>query len=187
MKLENVELERLLPAFMREDKNFQAMMYALQEEIKRLNSQNNLIRLYVNLDGLQEEILDELAWQFNIPEYDVTFEVDVKRSIIRDCLSLHHRRGTVSAVQEVAEKIFGNAEVSEWFEYGGEPYHFKVTTTNISATDEMVERFRKVIRETQNVRSYLEEVIVDVMNSMELFFAAKVVLIDEVSMKTADY
>lgn len=186
MKINDLDLERFLPAFMREDKNFQGMIYALEKELKRINECNNLIKLYINIDNIDEHILDELAWQFNVPEYDVQYSVDIKRSIIKDCLSIHHRRGTVSAVKEVAEKIFGNAEIQEWFDYGGQPFHFKVSTTNISSDDEMIARFIKTVQETQNVRSHLDEVTIEVINSLDLFCGGRAFIIDEDCFETVN-
>lgn len=184
MKLNDLELERLIPSFMREDKNLQGIMYALQGEFSLINGYIEHIKLYANLDLLSEELLDELAWQFNIPEYDVTYDIGIKRLLIKDCLSLHHKRGTVAAVQEVAEKIFGNAVITEWFEYDGQPYHFKVSTSNISSTDEMIERFRRVVKETQNVRSFLESVVIEVMNQMDIFTGGKLILVEDVRLNT---
>lgn len=186
MKIEDLKLDRLIPPYISEDKDFQGIIYALEKEIKRISELNNLIMLYLNIDMLEEHILDELAWQFNIPEYDKGFDIDIKRSLIKDCMSIHHRRGTVSAVKEVAEKIFGNATIQEWFEYGGEPYHFKVSTTNISADDAMIESFRKIVTETQNVRSHLEEVLIDVMNSLQFNVGCKFFQFETIEFKTLD-
>lgn len=169
MKLNKVELDKLIPSFLREDQNFKAICFALDSEIKRLHEQTNLIKLYQNIDILPEAILDELAWQFNAIEYNNAYSIDVKRTLIKNCLSTHHKRGTVASVEEVASKIFGNATVSEWFEYGGEPYHFKVYTSNVSTSDEMITEFNRVIKQTQNIRSHLEEVITETMDSMDIY------------------
>lgn len=187
MKLNNIDLERVIPAFMREDENFQGFMYALENEMKRIFTSIDLIKLYTNLDGIAEDILDEIAWQFNIPEYEKTFDIETKRALINGCMSIHHKRGTVSAVQEVAAKLFGNAEIEEWFEYGGEPYHFKVTTTNISSSDEMLDLLTRIIKSTQNVRSHLEQVIIEVMNMMEMYIGGIVFQIDEDEFQTVNY
>ena len=186
MKLDNIEIARLLPFFMREDKNFKGIIYALEDEIKQLHEQTNLIKLYVNLDNLSEDVLDELAWQFNVIEYNKSYSVDVKRKLIKNCLSTHYKRGTVAAVEEVAEKIFGNATVTEWFEYGGEPYHFKVHTENISTSDEMITEFNRVIKKTQNIRSHLEEVIAETMNSMDLFYGGFFLFDDDITLTVAE-
>ena len=186
MRLKNIELERLIPLYLREDKNYQGIIYALEGELKLIDGYIELIKLYLNMETIQEKILDELAWQFNVPEYDVQFDVEIKRSLIKDCLSIHHKRGTVSAVEEVAVKIFGNAVVTEWFEYGGEPYHFKVSTSNITSDDEMIARFHKIVKETQNVRSHLEEVVVEIMEALSLYIGVKAIITDDIILKTVD-
>jgi len=186
MKLNTVELDKLIPSFMREDKNFKAICYALEEEIKLLYEQTNLIKLYQNIDNLPEEILDELAWQFNAIEYSKTYSIDVKRNLIKNCLSTHHKRGTVAAVEEVASRIFGNATVTEWFEYGGEPYHFKVHTANVSTSDEMIIEFNRVIKQTQNIRSHLEEVIAETIDSMDIFCGGIVSVNEDIRLLTSN-
>lgn len=186
MKLNTVELARMLPLFMREDQNFKAICYALEREIKLLHEQTNLIRLYKNIDNLPEDVLDELAWQFNSIEYNKSYSIDVKRTLIKNCLSTHHKRGTVSAVEEVASKIFGNATVTEWFEYDGEPYHFKVYTSNVSTSDEMITEFNRVIKQTQNIRSHLEEVVAETIDSLDIYCGGFVCVNDDIRLKTSN-
>ena len=185
MKLNTVELDKLIPSFMREDQNFKAICFALEEEIKLLYEQTNLIKLYQNIDSLPEAILDELAWQFNAIEYNKSYSIDIKRTLIKNCLSTHHKRGTVAAVEEVASKIFGNATVSEWFEYGGKPYHFKVYTSNVSTSDEMITEFNRVIKQTQNIRSHLEEVIAETIDSMDIFGGGIILADDDIRLFTS--
>ncbi len=45
-------------------------------------------------------------------------------------MAVHTFRGTPYAVEQVIQTYFGDGEVSEWFEYGGQPGMFKVVTTN---------------------------------------------------------
>ena len=188
MKLgDNVDISRLIPQFMREDKTFQGFMYALEQELKLIYHDIDTIKLYVNLDNLDEKILDELAWQFNIPEYDLSYDIPIKRDLIRNCFAIHHRRGTVAAVEEVISKIFGNAEIEEWFEYGGRPYYFKIRTTNIEATDEMIAQVTKAIRTVQNIRSHLDEVIIEVMQSMNIYYASVLNVVEFIDLKVMDY
>lgn len=186
MKLNALELDRMLPLFMREDNTFQGICYALEGEIKQLYEQTNLIKLYRNIDNLPEEVLDELAWQFNSIEYNKSYSMNIKRELIKNCLSTHHKRGTVASVEEIATKIFGNATVTEWFEYGGEPYHFKVFTANVSTSDEMIIEFSRVIKQTQNIRSHLEEVIAETIDSMDVFYGGVVCVTDDITLTTYD-
>ena len=186
MKLTDVDLLRLLPLFMRDDRNAQAFAYAVQSQIVSVSLAIEHARIYSRIDSLEEGVLDELAWQFNVVEYSNDYDISLKRELIKGCMSLHYRRGTVASVEDVVRKIFGNAEVEEWFEYGGLPYHFKVHTSNVEATDEMVQELARIVKETQNVRSYLEEVIIEIVQSMNLYVGCKVIIMDDVSLQTAE-
>lgn len=186
MKLSDVDMLRLLPQFMRDDRNAAAFAYAVESQIKSVSLAIEHARLYSRIDALSDTILDELAWQFNIAEYRNDYDISIKRELIKGCMAAHYRRGTVASVEDIVKKIFGNARVEEWFDYGGQPYHFKVITENTASTDEMVQELLKIVKETQNVRSYLEEVIIEMMESMNMCFGCKVIIMDDVTLQTAD-
>lgn len=186
MRLTEIDLLRLIPNFMRDDRNAQAFAYALNSKIAEISMAIAHAKIYSRIDSLSDKILDELAWQFNIVEYRNEYDISIKRELIKGCMQLHYKRGTVAAVEEAVQKIFGDATVEEWFDYGGNPYHFKVRTSNTSANDEMIQEVAKVIRETQNVRSYLEEVIIEIIQSMSMYVGCKVVIMDNVSLQTTD-
>lgn len=184
MKLNNVDMFRLLPQFMRDDRNSQAFAYAIQSQLNKVALNIEHARIYSRIDSMDEELLDELAWQFNIPEYNHLYDIEVKRNLIKDCMITHYHRGTVGAMVKVVEDIFGDARLEEWFEYGGNPYHFRVRTRNSSVTDEMLQDLDRVIKETKNIRSHLEEVVVEMMETMNLYVGCRVQIIDEVKLTT---
>lgn len=187
MRLSDIELAKLLPLFMRDDKNAQAFAYAVESQIKSVTAKIAEAKLYSRIDSLSEEVLDELAWQFNIVEYKKDFDISIKRSLVKGCMEMHHKRGTVEAVEDIVKKLYGdNAEIEEWFNYGGEPYHFKIRTVNTSATDEMIAEITALIRDTQSVRSHLEAVIIDIMQNMSIYVGCTAIIMDEVSMRTVD-
>ena len=179
MRLSEIDLMRLIPVFMQDDETTKAFIAALNAKLRKAASSIEIIRIYENLDMQSEDILDELAWQFNVTEYRHTYDIATKRKLLKKCLAIHHKRGTVASVKEVVTNIFGSAIVEEWFEYGGEPYHFRVRTSNASSSDEMIEELTAVVKATQNVRSHLESVRVEIDNSMELYTGAVVTIIDD--------
>lgn len=163
MKLNELDIMELLPQYMREDKTAQGIAYAVTQVFKDVVVQNiEKCNLYGRIQQLDEKMLDELAWQFNIPEYIPTLELTAKRMIVKNCMQMHRQRGTVAAVEQVIDDVFGNGYVEEWFNYDKEkPYHFKVHTTNASTTDDMISEFEKIVASTQNVRSVLDAVIIE--------------------------
>lgn len=184
MKLTDVDLLRLIPQFMRDDRNAQAFAYAVNSKIAEVTYAIMHAKIYTRIDSLSEEILDELAWQFNVVEYRSEYDISIKRELIKGCMQLHYKRGTVAAVEEAVRKIFGDATVEEWFDYGGQPYHFKVRTSNIGATDEMIQEVTKIVKEAQNVRSFLEEVVIEIIQSMQMYIGCKVIIMDDVTLLT---
>ena len=186
MKLSDVDLLRLLPQFMRDDKNAKAFAYAVGSQIKSVTAAIVHTKIYSRIDSLSDEVLDELAWQFNVVEYRKEYDISIKRELIKGCMELHYKRGTVASVIDVVEKIYGSARIEEWFEYGGQPYHYKIYTSNIQSNDEMIQELMKIVKEAQNVRSWLEEVIIEIMESMQLYVGCKVIIMDDVTLRTMD-
>ena len=168
MKLNTLDLKMFLPQFMLDDISSTGMIYAIQNQLQYIIQNIYKIQIYNNIDNLGNQLLDELAFQFNVPEYNVEFEIDIKRSIIKNCMDTHRKRGTVKAVEDVITNVFGNGYVEEWFEYDGQPFKFKVHSSNASINDDMLNEFERVLYATQNLRSLLESVIVELNQEMNL-------------------
>ena len=170
MKLDGVDLLEFLPQYMRIDKSVQGIVYALNIELRRIIDEIKSCSIYGRINELTETVLDELAWQFNVPEYIPTFDIETKRQIIKNCLKTHRERGTVAAVEKVICDVFGDGYVEEWFNYDlSKPYHFKVHTTNAKATDEMIAEFLKLVASTQNLRSQIDSIEFDISKTLKTY------------------
>lgn len=168
MKLSELDLMEFLPAWMRTDENAEALAYAVEQQLRQVIFQIGALSIYTSIDTQGDTILDELGWQFNIPEYDSSLPIDTKRKLVKSAILTHKQRGTVAAVERVVSDIFGDGWVEEWFQYGGEPYHFKIHTSNVSAGDQEAAYFESIVASTQNVRSYLEAVMIESVVEMDL-------------------
>jgi phage tail P2-like protein len=170
MKLDELNIIEFLPQYMRSDKSAQGMAYAVTQVLKEVISNIKQCNILGRIEQLDGDLLDELAWQFNVPEYMPTFDIITKRAIIKNCIETHRRRGTIASVEKVIDDVFGNGYVEEWFNYDkSKPYHFKVHTSNVSATDSMISEFEQIIKSTQNVRSVLEAVIIETSLEMSSY------------------
>lgn len=87
MKLENVEIAKLLPPWMRQDEANAALSRSasslFQEPAKRIKQ----LRIWDKIDELDDEMLDELAWELNIDWYSSAMEISKKKS--------NHQSGTL--------------------------------------------------------------------------------------------
>ena len=110
-----------------------------------------------NLKDAPEEALDLLATEMRTQYYDASYSPEIKRSLIQNTMRWYQIAGTKAAVEELAQTIFGNCTVEEWFEYSGEPYHFRVITNALAEPDN-IEQFTTLLRSIKNVRSHLDSV-----------------------------
>ena len=162
MDLRDSNILQLLPRLLQEDSTSQAICVALDRQFREIGAALDKILLYASLDTLPEPVLDALAYHLHVDEYDGSYPLDTKRSLVESAIRVHRYRGTKYACEQVLQGIFGpGSRIEEWFEYEGEPFHFRVRTTNVSATGEMEQQLRRALEVTQNVRSHLEAIIVE--------------------------
>ena len=157
VKLNSDSLKESLPESISGDKEIQATTIAIQEQLQAIQKQISLVLLLPHLDELPEAIVDELAWEYHVDIYNADFDISIKRQLIRQSIAWHHKKGTPAAVVEMLSTIYASAQLEEFWEYGGEPYHFKVTigedrTDSAQTIDDAI----RVIKLSKNVRSWLD-------------------------------
>lgn len=117
------------------------------------------VLIYPRIDELPEEVVDLLAWQFHVDEYHVAKTLEEKRNIVKKAIELHRYKGTKYSVEETLRWLASiNAQVKEWFEYGGEPYRFKLRVFSDIPTPEKWDDLLKIVIEYKNVRSWFDGV-----------------------------
>lgn len=152
-----------LPENLRNHQEVQALAYAIGNQVTKLVQMADGVGVFSALDYMDHQVLDYLAVEFRIATYEQSYPIETKRALIRNAMGVSAHLGTAAAVQQVATTIFGESRVEEWFEYGGDPYHFRVITSNVDANQNQAEALRKTIDATKNLRSILEDVLIEVI------------------------
>ncbi|WII39203.1 phage tail protein I [Paenibacillus thiaminolyticus] len=165
-----IRLLDLIPPNLREDENVRAAAEAIDSELHAVTELMPSVAILHHIDTLDEEWVDELAWQFHVDFYDPNLPIEQKRELVKNSLAWHRRKGTPSAVAELITTIFGSGQVVEWYEYGGKPGYFKVTTSDQSATNERAKEFLAAINSVKNTRSWLEKIELTRSGTMDLNF-----------------
>jgi phage tail P2-like protein len=160
LKLSELDLLKLQTSFMKNDATTKALCASLNPQLIQIADKVKKCLILSNVDMLPEPILDELAWELHIDWYDATASIEVKRNLIRNSDKVHMYMGTVYAIEQVIEDYFGDGYVEEWFQYNGQPYHFKVITTNPSITGDLANQFQAAINAVKRKSTVLEEIIV---------------------------
>jgi phage tail P2-like protein len=169
MDLSNLDLLKLQTKFMQRDPSVQGFCAALNQQFLDVAAQVQNILIYSRIDELPEEVLDILAWQFNADWYDAESDVETKRQAIKDALLLARIRGTPAAVQRVVEIYFGDGRVEEWFDYGGQPYHFRIVTNNPEATQEKASLLIQAVNAVKRSSARLDSVIIEEAENLSLY------------------
>lgn len=157
LELKDDRLQQILPSSIASDKTVQDIAKAISVKLQFINRQTELILLLPRLDELTEALIDELAWQYHVDFYDYQADIEKKRALVRNAIAWHRYKGTPAAVEEVCSAVFQSAKVFEWWEYGGEPYHFQVRLIEEGIPDNrVIDNLERAIQVTKNTRSWLD-------------------------------
>lgn len=160
MRLSETEILQLLPAWMREDPSIKGLASGTDEVVKALTARARLLSRWDQLDKLSEAELDEMAWELNIQWYDSTASIESKRAVIRNSDRVYEKLGTRYAVEQIVTDYFGTGQVREWFEYGGQPHHFKVLSDNPELVNKNLELFLKLLGVVKRRSSWLDAILI---------------------------
>ncbi len=173
MKLSDIDISKMIPAFMRDDDFNAALAGVLGSQVQYQAGRIDLAQIWSVIDSLPEDILDELAKELDVNWFLYDADIAKKREIIKRADEIHRHLGTKWAVEEVVKIYFGTGTVIEWWEDGFPfeedelpdgrlPYWFAVQTPQGGMDPELVDHFWEVIEKVKNVRSHIAFVYLNV-------------------------
>lgn len=161
--MNNLTKENLLSAFPSVLRNADATAHLAEtaaEALEQRLKENDLGMIYENIDIQEEELLDILAKDFKVDWWSAGYTLEEKRDILKNSWHVHRMLGTKAAVESAISSVYGSAEVLEWFEYEGDPYHFRVRVNSeetMADTDKLLTVISKIIF-YKNLRSELDNI-----------------------------
>lgn len=150
----------ILPPALTHDKCVLALAEANAGALAARPAEIDRARIISNIDGLDEAVLDILAQDFKVDWWDPQYSIDEKRRTLKGSWRVHKLLGTKAAVETAIRAIYPGTRVEEWFEYGGEPYHFRLWI-NLTDDDVDSERMRRVMDRLmfyKSLRSHNDEI-----------------------------
>ena len=161
--LYNGQITDLLNNAYRYDPEVIAFSYAILQEKQRIMQELAQTRTMSVIDDLPENILDVLAVELRTPYYVDSLSVDAKREIIKKSFLWAAKAGTVSAVEELVQTIFGESgEVVEWFKYGGVPGKWKLKvdlSQHPDLLDRSLDKIKQLLKFVGRCSAHLETII----------------------------
>lgn len=168
MKLNDLEFIRLLPQFMRDDAAVKGLATGIDSIVPGLSASLSVLSTWDHIDNLSEDELDALAWELNIQWYDSGANIDIKRELVKNSDKVYQHLGTKWAVENVINTYFGEGYVSEWFEYEGDPGHFRVYSTNPSLNNERLSEFLNLLDKVKRASAKLDGIFITLTGQMPL-------------------
>lgn len=159
--IQTVSLLDILPDSILADEKIKAIAVALDTELQKVTAETQQVLHLPRLDVLPEKVIDLLAWQFHVDFYEpVGMDIKTKRKLVKESIAWHRIKGTPAAVEMMLSSTFGrSAKVREWYEYDGEPYHFKVSVkTKNFPTMESLGLAKQGVLAAKNTRSVLDSI-----------------------------
>lgn len=154
----------LLPPVLAGDERFQTLG-KLAARISDIDRSPVLVYL---VDQVNASALPHLAEQLHLlgEGWHFARDDDERRKLLKRAVELHRYKGTPWAIQQVLETLALSGQISEWFQYGGQPYHFKINVDlSTRGIDEATfDALVALITEYKNVRSHLELLSLSLVN-----------------------
>lgn len=158
--LTSVKLLELLPPNLRKDPDMIAASAAADKEFQTLVGKIRNVMTFADIDNASSDVVNHLARELRVTWYDPSAPLAVRRELVKNSIIVHMTLGTPYAVELVIKDYFGSGVVQEWFEYGGDPFHFKVVSENSDITRGQEQRFLQALAKVKNLRSVLDEVVI---------------------------
>lgn len=106
-------------------------------------------------------LLPWLAWALGVDEWSNSWPENRKRQVVATALQVRRRAGTRGAVRTAVEALdIEGIEYSEWYQYGGEPYSYRISATleERGMSQEEYEQLVRVIRRAGRLSAWLDPV-----------------------------
>lgn len=149
-----------------------AFSAAVQRLAAELYKKTEVMLFWGDIENASSVVLDAMAAELDAPFYASDLPVEQKRSIIAASFAYNSRIGTVGAVQTILNAAFGGGEITEWSEYGGKPYHFKLNLPvdfgGKFISRALIENFYKMLEKAKNKRSKLDEFTIETIANLTL-------------------
>lgn len=160
-------------------------MQAFDDLFSRFQNLDTECILVYLIDKVEESSLIHLAEQFHITGNEGWLNCTTtqeKRELLKNSLKLHRYRGTKFALTRVLEILGLEGHLEEWFEYGGSPYYFKIyiDLEKKSFASQSEKLLLDLIMSNKNVRSKLENLIMNIINSANSLYASYCISSEEI-------
>ena len=163
-----------LPDVLKNDPKMKALADAVTKQLLEVSGNIDDVLIYSRIDELPEELLDILAYDMHVDWYDYAFPMHVKMEIIKSSVRVHKKMGTKYAVETALKALYPKSKIEEWFEYGGEPYHFRVVLNAESENVQInMKKMENEIKLYKRLSAHLDSIDIEKVKRAKIFIAPR--------------
>lgn len=129
------EIINIIPTWLRERNDVQAISYALKQQIEALLDYTAYVYGYAFVDGAPEYVVDLMAVELRVKYYSTDIDLATKRDLVKNAMGITLKDGTKWAVERLLAIIYGGGQETEWYDYNGIPNHFRLDIEAIKTWD----------------------------------------------------
>lgn len=160
IKLSGSRFTDIMPENLASQVETKAFAYAVGRQIEKLCAYSDAARTYAAIATMPEWLLDYMAVELRTPSYDENYSLKTKRALIQGSLLFYTQMGTPAAVNRIIETIFETGYIGEWYEYDGDPHHFRAYVGDGGEVGPgELEEFRRVLSSVKRLSSWLDDII----------------------------
>ena len=161
--LQDTDYQLFFPENLKKYKNLKSLSLELERQLKRkIISKVPKLAIFKNLELQPDEVLSELAYQYMIDNWQENLDREVKINLIKNAYWSHSKKGTKKIIEDNLEKLGYPITLHEWFEYGGNPYTFKVTINHVNSDPNWIDKLLEIINECKNCRSIIDTADIEI-------------------------
>lgn len=172
-----------LPEVLAEDERMQALAASIADVLAGRTDEIRQVLIYPQIGSLPDALLDILAYDFNVAWWDASYTLEEKRETLRQSWYVHKHMGTPGAVKAALAAIYPGVVLEEWWQYGGQPYHWRLTIPiDPTAVDPVKHAIVLGLVSTYtNLRSVLDETRYYDAGGVAIWYAATAVIGQEIT------
>lgn len=152
-----------------------SVSFAVSQAMKKLQDYASACHMYGELSKIPESVLDLMALELNTQYYDQTMPRKLKEQLLTQTTSWYMHAGTPEVLKEFLETVLDGGKISEWYEYGGNPFFFKA---EVQVGEHEIplgygSEVKKQIELYKNARSWLEHAAFVISSNVWCDFSLK--------------
>ncbi|WP_372713226.1 phage tail protein [Ilyobacter sp.] len=168
-KIADLDFTSLLPEHLRQYDNIKSMTKIFENQVKeKILPKIPQLFMYKDFENMDEDLLDELAISWHVDFYDEQLIKSKKAAMVSNSYISHLGKGTEASLQDALDDVFGGIEILKWFQYGVDPFTFKLIVDNSVPTPEEVDRIYEMANHYKGARDHITGFTVSTTDQLNL-------------------